>query len=130
MPNGPPPPSSSEPERALAKTQWAVIGIFLIMAFGALSVAQSVFIPIVSALMLALVFSPVRRALGKLGIGPGLAATLISISAVSTVAFIIYAASGTLAQRLTNAPKSWNMPSGKCASFLGRSSLCWMPPGK
>ena len=105
MPNGPPPPSSSEPERARAKTQWAVIGIFLIMAFGALSVAQSVFIPIVSAVMLALVFSPVRRALGKLGIGPGLAATLIFVSALSAVALIIYAASDTLAQRLNNAPE-------------------------
>ena len=119
MPNGPPPPSSSEPERALAKTQWAVIGIFLIMAFGALSVAQSVFIPIVSALMLALVFSPVRRALGKLGIGPGLAATLISISAFSTVAFIIYAASGTLAQRLTNAPEIMEHAEREVRQLLG-----------
>ena len=119
MPNGPPPPSSTEPEKAPAKTQWAVIGIFLIMAFGALSVAQSVFIPIVTALMLALVFSPVRRALGKLGIGPGLAATLISISAVSTVAFIIYAASGTLAQRLTNAPEIMEHAEREVRQLLG-----------
>jgi predicted PurR-regulated permease PerM len=119
MPNGPPPPSSSEPEKSPAKTQWAVIGIFLIMAFGALSVAQSVFIPIVSALMLALVFSPVRRALGKLGIGPGLAATLISISAVSAVAFIIYAASGALAQRLTNAPEIMEHAEREVRQLLG-----------
>ncbi len=119
MPNGPPPPSSSEPEKASAKTQWAVIGIFLIMAFGALSVAQSVFIPIVTALMLALVFSPVRRALGKRGIGPGLAATLIAISAVSTVAFIIYAASGTLAQRLTNAPEIMEHAEREVRQLLG-----------
>jgi predicted PurR-regulated permease PerM len=119
MPNGPPPPPSSEPEKAPARTQWAVIGIFLIMAFGALSVAQSVFIPIVTALMLALVFSPVRRALGKLGIGPGLAATLIFISAVSAVAFIIYAASDTLAQRLTNAPEIMEHAEREVRQLLG-----------
>lgn len=49
---------------------WAVIGIFLILALGALSLTKGVFVPIVTALMIALVASPVRRALGKLGIGP------------------------------------------------------------
>ncbi|MFN3911511.1 AI-2E family transporter [Hyphomonas sp.] len=104
MPNGSTTSDGREPEKAPATARWAIIGIFLILAFGALSAAQSVFVPIVTALMIALVFSPVRRALGKLGVGPGAAATLIFAGTLSVLALIIYAASGTLAQRLSEAP--------------------------
>jgi predicted PurR-regulated permease PerM len=120
MPNATPPPAGSAPEPAPAtNARWAVIGIFLIMAFGALSAAQAVFIPIVTAVILALVFSPVRRALGKLGIGPGLAATLIFVSSLSAVALIIYAASGTLAQRLNNAPELMEQAEQEIRQLLG-----------
>lgn len=104
MPNGSTTSELREPEKAPDNARWAIIGIFLILAFGALSAAQSVFVPIVTALMIALVFSPVRRALGKLGVGPGAAATLIFAGTLSALAIIIYAASGTLAQRLSEAP--------------------------
>ena len=120
MPNTAQPPSGNEPGQSpAAPARWAVIGIFLIMAFGALSVAQSVFIPIVTAVILALVFSPVRRALGKLGIGPGLAATLIFASSLSAVALIIYAASGTLTQRLNNAPEIMEQAEQEIRELLG-----------
>lgn len=120
MPNAASPPPGNEPEPTpAANARWAIIGIFLIMAFGALSVAQSVFIPIVTAVMLALVFSPVRRALGTLGIGSGLAATLIFVSSLSAVALIIYAASDTLAQRLNNAPEIMEQAEREIRELLG-----------
>lgn len=120
MPNAASSPPGNEPEQVpAANARWAMIGIFLIMAFGALSVAQLVFIPIVTAVILALVFSPVRRALGKLGIGPGLAATLIFVSALSAVALIIYAASDTLAQRLNNAPEIMEQAELEIRELLG-----------
>jgi predicted PurR-regulated permease PerM len=119
MPNDPTPPTAKDAEKPQANAHWPVIGIFLIMAFGALSVAQSLFIPIITALMIALVFSPVRRALGKLGIGPGLAAALIFVGALSTVVFIVYAASGTLAQRLTNAPEIMEHAEREVRQLLG-----------
>ena len=50
---------------------WAITGIFWILVLGALSLAQGVFVPIISAFVLALTFSPVRRALGRIGIPPG-----------------------------------------------------------
>ncbi|MFN3313600.1 MAG: AI-2E family transporter [Hyphomonas sp.] len=84
---------------------WAVIGIFLILALGALSLTKGIFVPIVTALMIALVASPIRRALGKLGIAPSLAALLIFAATLSVLAFIIYAGAGTIANRLENAPE-------------------------
>ncbi|WP_291069714.1 hypothetical protein [Hyphomonas sp.] len=86
------------------------------------------FIPIVTAVILALVFSPVRRALGKLGIGPGLAATLIFVSALSAVALIIYAASDTLAQRLNNAPEIMEQAELEIRELLGKAGIVcfWM----
>jgi len=58
-------------------THWAIIGLFVLMAIGALSFAQSFFIPVVFAVFLALIFSPVRRWLGKAGIGPAFAGAII-----------------------------------------------------
>ena len=105
MPSGETAHPGKPPEAPVPVTQWALIGIFLILAFGAMSLAKGLFVPVITALMIALVFSPVRRALGKLGIGPGLASLLIFAAALSVLAFIIYAASGTIAQRLENAPE-------------------------
>ena len=105
MPSGETLQPGKPPEAPVPVTQWALVGIFLILAFGAMSLAKGLFVPIITALMIALVFSPVRRALGKLGIGPGLASLLIFAAALSVLSFIIYAASGTIAQRLENAPE-------------------------
>lgn len=107
------------PEPQVPVTQWALVGIFLILAFGALSLAKGLFVPIITALMIALVFSPVRRVLGKLGIGPGLASLLIFAAALSVLAFIIYAASGTIADRLENAPEILERAEREVRELLG-----------
>lgn len=119
MPNGKPPASSPLPDPAAPRASWAMIGIFLIMAFGALSIAQDVFIPIITALMIALVFSPVRRALGKLNIPPGLAAILIFVALMAATSALIYTASGALVQRLTNAPELMDRAELEVRQLLG-----------
>ncbi len=111
--------SDRKPEPPVPMSNWAVIGIFLIMAFGVLSVAQGLIIPLITALMLALIFSPVRRALGKLGIGPGLAAVLIFIASLSVLAAIVYAASGAVESRLNNAPQLVERAEFKIRELLG-----------
>ncbi|MEQ9505656.1 MAG: AI-2E family transporter [Hyphomonas sp.] len=103
----------------LPASQWALIGIFLILAFGAMSLAQGLFVPIVTALMIALVASPVRRALGKLGIGPGFAALFIFAAALSVLAFIIYAGAGTIADRMNNAPEILERAEREVRALLG-----------
>lgn len=124
MPGGDParqgpagPGAAAEPAPSLS--HWALIGIFLILAFGALSVAQGLFVPIVTALMLALVFSPVRRALALLGIPPGFAASLIFLTGLILVAALIYAASGTLASRIENAPELMERAEREVRQLLG-----------
>ncbi len=119
MPSGEPAIPGKPLEPDLHLSNWAVIGIFLIMAFGALSVAQGLFVPIVTALMLALVFSPVRRALGLLGIPPVVAASLIFIVGLILLAALIYAASGTLASRIENAPELMERAEREVRQLLG-----------
>jgi predicted PurR-regulated permease PerM len=57
--------------------RWAVIGIFLLLFVGALAYARDFLMPVVLAILLQLVFSPVRRQLERWGLPSGLAATLI-----------------------------------------------------
>jgi predicted PurR-regulated permease PerM len=119
MPSGDPAIPGKPPDADLGPSNWALIGIFLIMAFGALSVAQGLFVPLVTALMLALVFSPVRRALGFLGIPPVFAASLIFIVGLGLLAALIYAASGTLASRIENAPELMERAEREVRQLLG-----------
>jgi predicted PurR-regulated permease PerM len=69
-----PPPASDE---ASAVPRWAVIGIFLMLFVAGLAYARAFLMPVVLAVLLQLVFSPIRRQLERLGIPSGIAAALI-----------------------------------------------------
>ena len=58
--------------------RWAVIGIFLLLLVAGFAYARAFLMPTVLALLLALVFSPPRRALERLGVGSGIAALVIT----------------------------------------------------
>ena len=66
--------------------RWAVIGIFLMLFVGALAYARDFLMPVVLAVLLQLVFSPVRRQLERWGLPSGLAATLIVGALVAALA--------------------------------------------
>jgi predicted PurR-regulated permease PerM len=57
--------------------RWAVVGIFLLLLVAALAYARVFLLPVVLSFLLALVFSPVRRALDRLGLPSPLSALLI-----------------------------------------------------
>jgi len=57
--------------------RWAIIGIFLMLLVGGLAYARDFLMPVVLALLLQLVFSPVRRQLERWGLPSALAAILI-----------------------------------------------------
>ena len=57
--------------------RWAVIGIFLLLAMQAITYAQAFLMPVVLAMLLALVFSPVRRGMERWRIPAGLGAAAI-----------------------------------------------------
>ena len=83
---------------------WAITGIFWILALGTLSLAQGVFVPIISAFVLALTFSPVRRALGRIGIPAGAAAGIIMVSLLVVFGVLFYFISEALQQYMSDAP--------------------------
>ncbi|MCH2458393.1 AI-2E family transporter [Henriciella marina] len=89
-------------------THWAIIGLFVLMAVGALSFAQSFFIPVVFAVFLALIFSPVRRWLGKAGIGPAFAGAIIMTVFCLAAFTTLYVISNSLATILSDEPQIMN----------------------
>jgi predicted PurR-regulated permease PerM len=66
-------------------TNWAQTGIFFILAVAVLLFAKNLFMPIVFALILALVLSPIRRFMNHLCIPSGIAAAIIMISLVGVI---------------------------------------------
>ena len=74
--------SATETDTALVALapRWAVVGIFLLMAIGALNLARDFLVPVVLGFLLALVFSPVRRVLDKLM--PSVLSALVIVGAL------------------------------------------------
>lgn len=83
---------------------WAITGIFWILAIGTLSVAQGVFVPIIAAFILALTLSPLRRGLGGLGVPPGLAAAILMIGLLIILSILFYFLSEGVQKYLSDAP--------------------------
>ena len=82
----------------------AVTGVFIILLLGVLQYAKDLLLPIALAMVLALVFSPVVRFLGRLKVPSGLAAVLILIALVSTIGGAFYSLSGPLETWIERAP--------------------------
>ena len=97
------PPNTPDSEKALSN--WAVVGIFWIMALAVLTIAQSFFIPVLTAILLTLIFSPVRRLLGKMKVGSTAAAFIILLSLVATLILSAYFLAGPVKARLASLPQ-------------------------
>lgn len=98
---------NSEPSFTAAPSiysNWAIVGIFWIMGLAVLTIAQSFFIPVLTAALLALIFSPVRRLLGKLNIGPTASAFIILLVLLSTLILSLYSLAGPVKTRLETLP--------------------------
>jgi predicted PurR-regulated permease PerM len=89
-----PAPSEARIEAvALGVPRWAVIGIFIILLIGGMAYARAFLMPVVMALLLSLVFTPVRRTMERGGLPPGVGAFLI----VGTLVVALVAGIGALA---------------------------------
>ena len=84
--------------RSGSAPRWAVIGIFFLLAMQAITYAQAFLMPVVLAVLLALVFSPVRRGLERLRVPPGLGAAVI----VAALVMVFFALTVTLAAPVAN----------------------------
>lgn len=85
---------------------WAIIGIFLILLFGALYLTASFVLPVVIALLFALVLSPVVRFLKRrLKIWEPVSAFVLVIGALITLTLGFYMLSDPITQLVNNAPR-------------------------
>jgi predicted PurR-regulated permease PerM len=85
--------------------RWAVIGIFVILLIQALAYARAFLMPLVLAVLLALVFSPLRRMLERAGLGSGLAALLIVGGLLATTIAGIATLATPASEWIDNAPQ-------------------------
>lgn len=88
-----------------AGPRWAIVGIFLLLSVQAMAYARSFLMPVVLGLALALVFSPLRRFLGRIGIAPGFAALLIVSSLLVGLVVTIGALAVPVAEWVDDAPQ-------------------------
>lgn len=83
---------------------WAVIGIFLILAFAAIAAGRDFLMPVTLAGLLFFVFTPLRRLARRRGVPDWLTATVVSLGLVVAVALIAFGASGPINQAAHNLP--------------------------
>lgn len=95
---GNPPSGGKPPPVGGCGPRWAIIGIFLLMVVAALALGRSFLTPTVLAFLLALVFSPPRRALERIGIGSALSAFLLTAVLLGLVAAAVVALAGPISQ--------------------------------
>jgi predicted PurR-regulated permease PerM len=92
-------------ERADAR-HVALVGLFILAVFYTLHLAQAFFLPIVLAILLDFLLSPVVRALRSLGLPEPVGAGIVMLALVATLALGIYYLSGPAAQYIALAPQS------------------------
>lgn len=85
--------------------RWAVVGIFLLVSIQAIAYASAFLIPVVFALLLTLVFSPMRRFLGRMGISSGFSALLIVTVLMSALVLALSGLATPFSEWLDNAPE-------------------------
>ncbi|BDA84932.1 AI-2E family transporter [Aureimonas sp. SA4125] len=86
--------------------RWAIVGIFLILLFGALYLTSSFVLPVIIALLFALVLSPIVRLMRRrLRIPEPVSAITLVVGALVTLFFGFYMLSNPITELVNNAPK-------------------------
>ena len=85
--------------------RWAVIGIFVMLSVFALAYAKLFLTPVIMAFLLALVFSPLRRGMERLGVPSGGAAAVIMGVLVSGLVAITLLLSNPVSAWTEDAPR-------------------------
>ncbi|MEI4488105.1 AI-2E family transporter [Frigidibacter sp. MR17.14] len=85
--------------------RWAVIGLFLIAAFGSIAHARDFLMPLSMSVLLFFVFAPLRRKAERLGIPSAATATLVIAGLVAILVMIAVALSGPASNMASGAPQ-------------------------
>ena len=99
-------------------SNWALIGTFWILTAAALTFAKALFIPIFTAIILALIFTPLRRALEKFRLPAGVAAVLILAVMMSILSVLAFFLSGQVFSRLEALPELAQLAIDRVESIL------------
>lgn len=91
----------------------ALTGLFLLATFYTLYLGRSFFLPIVLGVLLSFLLTPVVRLLRKLRIPQGLAAALVVLGLLGSLAFGVYELAGPAYEWAQAAPKSLRRLEGK-----------------
>jgi predicted PurR-regulated permease PerM len=97
----------------------ALIGLFVLAVFYTLHLAQDFFLPIVLAILLDFLLSPVVRTLRKVGIPEPLGAGIVMLGLLSVLVVGTYRLSGPAAEYIALAPESIETVQQKLQSMRG-----------
>lgn len=95
----------------------ALTGLFVLAAFYTLYFARAFFLPIILALMLSFLLSPVVRALKKLHIPHGLGAALVVFGLLGSLGLGVYELAGPAYEWAEQAPRQFRRLERKLAEF-------------
>lgn len=84
---------------------WAVIGIFLILAFQMLATARAFLMPVCLGILLFFVFVPLRRWMDRRGVAPGITAGLVVLGMIAGLGVLGYFISGPAGDLIDDAPQ-------------------------
>ena len=84
---------------------WAVIGIFLILAFGVIGLARDFLIPTTMAVLLFLVFVPLRRFLSDRGVPATATASLVTVGMIGVLGLIALIIMGPASAMIDSLPQ-------------------------
>ena len=91
--------------RRLAPANWAIVGIFIILAFDMIARAREFLMPVALGVLLFFVFAPFRRWMERRGIKPGVTAGIVVLGILATVGMIGFSVSGPAGQLIDDAPQ-------------------------
>ena len=97
----------------------ALVGLFVLALFYTLHLAQALFLPIVVAILLDFLLSPLVRALRKLGLAEPLGAGLVMLGLLAVVVLGVYHLAGPAAKYIALAPASIETMRDRMQSMRG-----------
>jgi predicted PurR-regulated permease PerM len=86
-------------------SQFAIIGIFILMLGAAFYLARPILLPIMAALIVGTTFGPIVKHANKRGLPPWLVATLIVVALVAAAAIAVTLLSGPVIEWIGRAPE-------------------------
>ncbi|WP_237684930.1 AI-2E family transporter [Szabonella alba] len=84
--------------------RWALIGIFIILAFAALAAGRAFLMPVTLAILLFFVFVPLRRKLDRRGVPPSVSAAAVVLILIAVLVMLVTLLSGPAGGLIDNLP--------------------------